>query len=220
MTTPDRHAYDAGYFAARERSPTLALELYAIRRVLTQFGALPGRVLELGAGSGALARACGYEATLWVAADRDLRFFDRNLVDDGSAQLLACDARCPPIAARSCDAVVAQHLIEHFREPDLVLKGWAALLKKGGVCVLATPNRLFPRLSWFDDPTHQVLFSADELSALMKGAGFRRVRVRRLVPWLGSERTVYLAARLQRKIPGALNIGWDPSLNLLAVGSL
>src|SRR6267378_2955379 len=145
MTTPDRHAYDTEYFAARERSPTLALELYAIRQVLTQFGALPGRVLELGAGSGALANASGRDATLWIAADQDLRFFNRNLLKDGSTQLLACDARCPPIAARSCDAVVAQHLIEHFREPDLVLKRWAGLLKAGGVCVLVTPNRLFPR---------------------------------------------------------------------------
>ncbi len=220
MTTPDRHAYDAEYFAARERSPTLALELYAIRQALTQFGVLSGRVLELGAGSGALANACGRDAALWVAADRDLRFFNRSLVDDSSTHLLACDASCPPVSARSCDAVVAQHLIEHFRDPDLVLVRWAALLKKGGICVLVTPNRMFPRLSWFDDPTHQVLFSAHELSSLMKRAGFGRVWVRRLVPWVGSERRVYLAARLQRWIPGALRLGWDPSLSLMAVGVL
>jgi SAM-dependent methyltransferase len=143
---------------------------------------------------------------MWIGADRDLHFFNRNVGDSSSIyHSVICDAKHPALAAGSCDAVVAQHVIEHFEEPDRILRGWATLLRKGGTCVLVTPNRLFPHLEWFDDPTHRTLFSGEELSALMRRAGFAGVALKRLVPWLGSERTVYLAARLQRRIPGHLN---------------
>lgn len=216
----ERHAYTDAYFAERERSPTFALEVHAIKRVLARHGVLTGCVLEVGAGSGALARSCASHSRMWIAADRDLRFFGRHERDDSASHPVICDARHPPLSARSCDAVVAQHVIEHFQEPVRVLSEWAATLRKGGICVLVTPNRLFPRLHWFDDPTHYVLFSAEELAALMGSAGFMRISVKRLVPWLGSDRVVYMAARVQRWMPGALDLARDPSLSLLAVGSV
>ncbi len=216
----ERYPYTDAYFAEREWSPTFMLELDAIRRALIAHSVLTGCVLEVGAGSGALARSCARHAAMWIASDWDLRYFKRRRVGSSANCPLVCDARRPPLRAQCCDAVVAQHVIEHFEQPLRVLGEWAALLRKGGVCVLVTPNRLFPRLNWFHDPTHRVLFSADELGALMRDAGFENVSIRRLVPWLGSERVVYLAARLQRWIPRALDRARDPSLSLLAVGSI
>src|SRR5712692_4554250 len=207
----EAYAYTDAYFAERERSPTFALELHAIKRELARHGALSGCVLEVGAGSGALARSCAPQSRMWIAADRDLRFFSRHGLDGSASRPVICDARHPPLTARSCDAVVAQHVIEHFRDPVRVLSEWAATLRRGGICVLVTPNRLFPHLHWFDDPTHYVLFSGEELAVLMEGAGFMRISVKRLVPWLGSDRAVYLSARLQRWVPGALDFTRDPS---------
>jgi SAM-dependent methyltransferase len=211
--------YSEEYFSERESTPTFALEIVATQRVLRERGVRSGRIVEVGAGSGALARACSGEAGMWIASDRDRTYLASVGRTAGLARRLVCDGRQMALAPRSCDAVVAQHVIEHFAEPDRVLMQWAEMLRDGGVCVLITPNRTFPNLHWFDDPTHQRLFTGDELAALMAEAGFGRIAVFRLVPWLGSEATIFLAARMQRWIPGALRLARDPSLSLLAVGS-
>ena len=100
----ESHVYTSTYFAERERSPTFALELHAIRGALARRGVLGGRVVEVGAGSGALARVCAWDAAMWIASDRDLEFLDRSAIDGSHAYPLVGDARHLPLADRSCDA--------------------------------------------------------------------------------------------------------------------
>lgn len=213
----ERHPYDAMYFAARERSPTFRLELTVIRRMLARHGALKGRVLEVGAGSGALARSCVNRFGSWIASDWDLRHL-RTTGSGGRIVALACDATRLPFAAGVLDAVVAQHVIEHFDNQVEILQGWRRALRPKGMCIVTTPNRLFPRLDWFSDATHRQLLDPTLLHSLLLEAGFTRVSVLRLVPWFGSERTVFLSARLQRVFVPLYHLIRGPSLNLLAVG--
>lgn len=212
------HRYTEGYFKAREDSPTFQLELSAFRQALASHRVAGARVLEIGAGSGALARACADEAGVWVASDIDINPLARGLDGRTSARGIVCNALALPVGSASVNAVVAQHVIEHFAEPGAALREWRRVLRPGGLCVLSTPNRRFPKHSWFEDPTHHELFSAEDLRESLVLAGFRSVSVLRLVPWLGSERTVFLSARLQRIVPGALRLSREPSLNLFATG--
>jgi ubiquinone/menaquinone biosynthesis C-methylase UbiE len=133
--TAASQTYDAAYFAIRERSPTFQLELYTIRRALARRGVLCGRILEVGAGSGALARYCGRYALCWIGAECDLRHFAVDRSQRARIRPLLCDVSQLPLEATSFDAVVAQHVIEQFSEPLLVLREWAGVLRtRGGVC--------------------------------------------------------------------------------------
>ena len=219
MSKGARYKYEADYFTTRERSPTFALELDQVRRALMARRVLEGRILEIGAGSGALAQYCATPSTVWIAADRDLRHFKVTERVPARIQALKCDALALPLKAGTFDAIVAQHVIEHFDHPVYVLRELNRVLREDGVCVLVTPNRRFPRLAWFDDPTHRCLFDALELTEAMVQAGFKKVSIKRLVPWFGSERLVYLSARIQRILSLPLALIGEPSLGLLALGT-
>jgi malonyl-CoA O-methyltransferase len=45
-----------------------------------------------------------------------------------------------PLAGRSCDVVVALHVVEHLEDPDRFLEEAARILVPGGLLALATPN--------------------------------------------------------------------------------
>ena len=77
------------------------------------------------------------------------------------------------------DAVFAQHVLEHVRDPALFLRSAFTLLRPGGILVLAVPNlgsrtqRLFPRAwGWYQVPAHLFHFSDKALTALCQKAGF------------------------------------------------
>lgn len=209
------HRYSAEYFRQRAVSPTFRLELAAFEHLLNT---VPGRgdpVVEAGAGSGVLAVQLADSGRTVVAADIDIEPL-RHL-RGRAAQLLQCDVGRLPIATGSVNAVVAQHVIEHFADPVAVLREWRRVLRPGGACIVTTPNRHFPDQSWFEDPTHAELFDQDRLLAVFHEAGFQRPVVLPLVPWLGSMRTVFLSARIQRRLL-PLFIRSRRSLNLLAAG--
>ena len=211
----ERHCYSSDYFRQREQSPTFQLEVSAFERELESTLHRRGRVVEAGAGSGVLALTLADGGADMVAADIDMEPL-RHLATE-PIRLLRCDVSRLPIASTTADGIVAQHVIEHFPNPVSVLTEWRRVLKPGGICVVTTPNRFFPEPSWFDDPTHDELFDAERLRAAFDAAGFRRVRVRPLVPWLGSMRAIFFAARLQRSLL-ALPVRSRRSLNILGVG--
>jgi 2-polyprenyl-3-methyl-5-hydroxy-6-metoxy-1,4-benzoquinol methylase len=104
---------------------------------------------------------------------------------------------------RDFDAIVASHIIEHLPDPASFLRAVRDHLRPSGQFVLATPNRhAWPRrcayrlwdVAFFDDPTHVLLYSAGELSELLRQGGFVNIRT--------STRRLYfpLAARLPRRL--------------------
>ncbi len=164
--------YSEEYYQRREYSPTFRAEIRAILDVLD-----PQETdvyLELGCGSGVLLSklvqaGCRNVIGLdWLPTSVNLSL--RQSTTDSN--LLYGDASRLPIQAGSIDKLAAQHLIEHFRDTQQVLLEWNRVLRAGGKLVLVTPNLLFPHQHWFDDPTHEHIFTIDELAKCVEQAGF------------------------------------------------
>lgn len=141
-----------------------------------------GRLLEIGPGIGAFARAAvlaGFEVT---AIEMDARCCDyiesvvgaRAICSDRPAQALSS---LPPF-----EAIAMWHVIEHLEDPWGVLERAAAALAPGGALIVATPNpqslqfRLLGRY-WchIDAPRHLYLIPAAALARRAQELGLRHV---------------------------------------------
>jgi SAM-dependent methyltransferase len=137
---------------------------FLVREVLSRYA--PGaRVVDLGAGSGALARRLADMGAEVTACDRapvragpGVRFVPLDLDRPAFSEV---------VGRRVWDVVAAVEVIEHLEAPLAFLRQVAALLAPGGVAVLTTPNlgslparcrfALKGSLRQFDgwgDPTH------------------------------------------------------------------
>ncbi len=117
------------------------------------------RVLELGAGGGALSRRlrdAGYEV---LACD----LFEANFTPRGEIPFKAIDlnAAFADALPGGWDAIVSVEVIEHIENPRNFARECARLLADGGTCVISTPNIANPvsqamfllrgHFQWFDD---------------------------------------------------------------------
>jgi len=111
-----------------------------------------GRILEVGCGSGWLAKRlndCGYSdisACDWIDAESlnaDIReAIDFTQVDLNSKGLAV-------YKNASFDFVVSSNVIEHLESPGFILREIARVLKPGGVAIVSVPNafNLFERIN-------------------------------------------------------------------------
>ena len=96
-------------------------------------------ILDIGCGNGEIARhfsECGNTVT---SVDVE-RHFD---ADYGFAFVLVGDEKLP-FADNSIDICISNHVIEHVKNQSLHMQEIYRVLKPGGICYFATPNRLFP----------------------------------------------------------------------------
>ena len=120
----------------------------------------PGRVLDLG---------CGTGHALDELAPRESVGVD---VDPGSLagqprETVVADIRALPFADGEFASVVCAHAIEHVPDPERVVAEAARVLEPGGVAVFITPNRLtFGRPDEIIDPYHEIEFAPEELRAV------------------------------------------------------
>lgn len=87
-------------------------------------------------------------------------------------------------SALSFDVVVAKHVLEHLKNPALVLKKVKKILKSGGWSLLVTPNpsnllRPLKGVQWIGllDPTHISVKPPEEWLALVKSAGLNIMQI-------------------------------------------
>lgn len=145
-------------------------------------GDRPGRLLEVGCGSGRSLQAM--RDLGWQVEGVD---FDPAAVDN--ARTRGLDVRLGDLEAQRYpddrfDAVAMIHLLEHVHDPGGLLRECRRILKPAGRLVAVTPNGeslghgLF-RDRWLglDPPRHLQIFNERSLQKIAVGVGFRTVEV-------------------------------------------
>lgn len=113
-----------------------------VEKLLISKLAPPAKIVDLGAGSGALAlrlKDAGYDVT---AVDVDVSSLPPDMPGI-EADLTAADLS-QKVGRGSYDAAVGVEVIEHLRDPYGFLDSALQLLRPGGILLLTTPNILHP----------------------------------------------------------------------------
>jgi SAM-dependent methyltransferase len=160
---------------------------------LTQFAAavsyhLPanGRVLDLGCGTGELARYVAASGLLVAGCDiapRMLRQAAAARPQPGACWFqLAADWRTLPLRPASVDGIVAASVLEYVQQPAAVLAECARVLRPGGIIVCTVPDPAHP-LRWLE-----WLAALAPLNALASPTGSGWPRIRQYMCYLQTSR--------------------------------
>ena len=144
----------------------------------------PGRLLEIGCGSGD--RLAHFAALGWRVQGQDV---DPKAVEHARATTGLPVHLGPietlPATADPFDAVVMNHVVEHASDPMALLREAGKLLRRDGVLMAVTPNiesfghaRFGSAWLHLDPPRHLHLFSVRTLADVAREAGFQEVHVR------------------------------------------
>ncbi|MEM6489523.1 MAG: class I SAM-dependent methyltransferase [Pseudomonadota bacterium] len=175
----DRHAgQDAGYHAARfTHDPrrdvlwqTLCRHFFAARVPAD------GCVLDLGAGYGQFVN--NIQARRRIALDLWDELPDH--VAPGVEAIVGPATDLSPIAPGSVDYAFASNLFEHLTKAALteVLAQLRDRLTARGTLTLLQPNYRYAYAEYFDDYTHETIFSHVSLADFLSANGFEPVEVR------------------------------------------
>lgn len=192
--------YPPHYYAYREHEAERPfvkrfrdrVERGKVRRYQRLIGSGPAAVVDVGCGDGRLLdilrrfgprswRLAGIEIGADAAARAAARGFEVRTGDFESLSIEGWRERF--------DLALVHHVIEHTRAPRQALRKLAALLVRGGVLSIETPEvagwdfRLFRRRYWggYHIPRHFYLFDRHTLSRLLEEEGFEIVSVRSIL---------------------------------------
>jgi SAM-dependent methyltransferase len=202
-----------------------------LEREVLRDGAVAGRrVMEVGAGSGrdllALARA-GARGVVLDYSPASLEIVRRLAREQGIAvDLVRADALAMPFRDGSFDIVFHQGLLEHFRDPQPLLRETARVIARGGRVVVDVPQtfHLYTAMkqvmitlgAWFAGWETQ--FTPGELERECRTAGLavRRTYGEWMVPGLAyrvvrelGKRLLHLSLPLEPRGPGWWSRGWQ-----------
>ena len=120
----------------------------------------PGRVLDLGCGTGHSYDELAPRETVGVD-------IEAAALEGQQRETHVADMRSLPFPPDSFASVVAIQSIEHVPDPDRMLGELARVLRPGGRAIFVTPNRLtFGRPDEIIDPYHYVEYDPAELEAI------------------------------------------------------
>jgi 2-polyprenyl-3-methyl-5-hydroxy-6-metoxy-1,4-benzoquinol methylase len=143
-------------------------------------GAKPGRLLEIGCGSGSFLTAMSAKGWDAVGVDFDQKAIDvakkRHGENVRRGELINCQ-----FANDSFDAIIMNNVIEHVWNPVETVSECFRILKPNGRLVMITPNsdsdghKLFKR-DWrgLEPPRHLFIYNRSSLRRLVQNAGFAR----------------------------------------------
>lgn len=183
-----------------------------------------GTLLDVGCGRGDLAaswiaagwRVLGIEPSPRAAATAGAR----------GAEIIGETLSTTELRARSLDAAVFRHSLEHVVAPRTDLRRVREALRPGGRLVVIVPNwgswqrRAFGSF-WFplELPRHRTHFTADGLRLAFESAGFRGVQIQPATPFITTAWSLQfrLFGRLLTDSGGALLAGYALSLPISLV---
>lgn len=153
-------------------------------RLARRYGALQGRVLELGCGMGHLLAwlvdrysVVGCDINSWALSQA------KKNVPRGNFLILSGDEKYA-FPQDSFDIVLAKHVVEHLPHPEQGIAEMSRVLKSGGLLILVTPNLSSPmrkrkKEQWigYKDPTHISLKPPGEWLACLQEHGLQPRRV-------------------------------------------
>lgn len=120
----------------------------------------PGRVLDLGCGTGHSYEELAPRETVGVDVEAAA-------LEGQARETQRADMRSLPFPSRSFQSVVSIQSIEHVPDPDRVLGEVVRVLAPDGRAIFVTPNRLtFGRPDEIIDPYHYVEYDSAELHEL------------------------------------------------------
>ncbi len=149
------------------------------RHVVAYLGALidrQHRFVELGAGYCEVSHCLGVDGPPITVVD--LRSDLAEWAPIGADVLIGSCTDLSMIADGSVGSVFASNLLEHLSKPDAreTLREAHRVLRPGGHFIAMQPNfRLAPR-RYFDDFTHETIFTDESLNDLMISCGFEIAR--------------------------------------------
>ena len=158
------------------------------RAVVEAVGKSPGRILDLGCGTGSNGRALTQFATssvgiTWSPEEAALasRVFDEVHTFD-------LEQGIPDVLQGPVDTIVASHVLEHLREPSTLLRALQRVMTPSSQLIVALPNLLNYRYRWellrgrFEyqdngvlDRTHYRFFTFESATRLLRESGFEVV---------------------------------------------
>ncbi|MGZ4445681.1 MAG: class I SAM-dependent methyltransferase [Nocardioides sp.] len=141
---PDQRALWDAEAAAFDEAPDHGLRDPAVRAVwrdllLGALPAAPGRVADLGAGTGTLSLLladAGFRVDGVDLSPEMVRLARAKAAGRDDVAFVEADASAPPLEAGRYDAVVCRHVLWALPDPVAALRRWEALLAPGGRLVL------------------------------------------------------------------------------------
>ncbi|MGZ4448603.1 MAG: class I SAM-dependent methyltransferase [Nocardioides sp.] len=141
---PDQRALWDAEAAAFDEAPDHGLRDPAVRAVwrdllLGALPAAPGRVADLGAGTGTLSLLladAGFRVDGVDLSPEMVRLARAKAAGRDDVTFVEADASAPPLEAGRYDAVVCRHVLWALPDPVAALRRWEALLAPGGRLVL------------------------------------------------------------------------------------
>lgn len=139
--------------AKYQPSGRLAERLSQINGVLQRHLAGTAHVLDLGCGTGDIARAAASAGMQVTGCDISREMLSRasELDENGTVSWLELDADwcCLPFETAAFDGVVASSVLEYVKDPHLVFSQCARVLRPGGILVCTVPNMTHP-VRWLE----------------------------------------------------------------------
>lgn len=166
-------------------------KLQAARR---RFGRKPVKILDIGCGN----RSCEItrhwlNVSEYVGVDREY-WHDDKIGYEGIDRIVFVDLDSKPIPAEIedeyFDLIILNHVIEHLRNGEALLRQLYLKLSPGGMIYIETPDIVtinYPSaigfMNFYDDPTHQRVYEIHSLVCEMTRIGFRVDRFGRRRDW-------------------------------------
>jgi 2-polyprenyl-3-methyl-5-hydroxy-6-metoxy-1,4-benzoquinol methylase len=100
------------------------------------------RTLDAGSGYGAFSEAAVERGASVVSLDIGERLVARTIARSGSRGLVG-DVCQLPVRDESFDVVISSEVLEHTDAPERVIMEFARIMRKDGLLVLTTPNRVW-----------------------------------------------------------------------------